>query len=270
MTGTTSAVAAPTAARASQARASMSVYRRTVRRLLRNPAGLFGATVLALLIAMAVLAPLIAPYDPIKQVPGSELAVPSNRFWLGTDEYGRDVFSRIVFGSRISLLVGVVAVLLGGLFGVAGGLAAGYLSGWIGATIMRCCDALLAFPAILLGIAVAAVLGPGVTNAAIAIAIVSVPQYARITRASVLSEKQRDYVQAARALGADDWRISIVHILPNTLSPILVQISLAMAYAVLLEAGLAFLGLGAQPPAPSWGTMLNTSREYLRQAPWYA
>lgn len=245
-------------------------FLRTFKRLLRNPAGLFGVIVLTLLLLIALFAGFIAPYDPIFQFQGSELAVPQSRFWLGTDEYGRDIFSRIVYGSRISLLVGIIAVAIGGVVGVTGGLAAGYRSGWVDAVVMRSCDALLAFPSILLGIAVASILGPGTTNAAVALALVSIPQFARITRASVLSEKQRDYVTAARALGANDWRILMLQIFPNTLSPLLVQLSLAMGFAVLLEAGLAFLGLGTQPPEPSWGTMLNTSRGFLRQAPWYA
>jgi peptide/nickel transport system permease protein len=175
-----------------------------------------------------------------------------------------------VYGSRISLFVGVLAVVIGSVVGVSSGLAAGYRGGWLDAAIMRVWDTLLAFPAILLGIAVAAILGPGVTNAAIALAIISIPQFSRITRASVLGEKQKDYVQAARCIGVGDVKIALRHIFPNTVSPLLVQLSLAMAYAVLLEAGLSFLGLGTQPPEPSWGSMLNTSRAYLRQAPWYA
>ena len=264
------AVALPGVAVERRGRRSENLYARTFRRLLRSPGGLLGMLVMSLLLLTALFAPLIAPHDPLTQNPGAELSVPSGRFPVGTDEFGRDLFSRIVYGSRISLFVGVVAVAIGGLVGVSSGLLAGYRGGWLDAVIMRAWDALLAFPAILLGIAVATVLGPGVTNAAIALAIVSIPQFSRITRASVLGEKQRDYVQAARCLGAGDGRIALKHIFPNTVSPLLVQLSLAMAYAVLLEAGLSFLGLGAQPPDPSWGSMLNTSRAYLRQAPWYA
>jgi peptide/nickel transport system permease protein len=260
-------VAAPAARRP---RRSENLYARTVRRLLRSPSGILGLIAMALLLLTAAFAPWIAWYDPVVQFPGSELAMPSQRFLLGTDELGRDVFSRIVYGSRISLLVGVLAVSIGGIVGVSSGLVAGYQGGWLDSAIMRLWDTLLAFPAILLGIAVASILGPGVTNAAIALAIVSIPQFSRITRASVLAEKQRDYVLAARALGANSWRIAAGHIFPNTISPLLVQLSLAMAYAVLLEAGLSFLGLGTQPPDPSWGSMLNASRAYLRQAPWYA
>jgi peptide/nickel transport system permease protein len=251
-------------------RRSENLYLKTFRRLWRSPSGLFGMAVIALLILTAAFAPLIAPHDPLAQNPGAELAVPSGRFPVGTDEFGRDLFSRIVYGARISLLVGVLAVVIGSLVGVSSGLAAGYFGGWLDAVIMRIWDALLAFPAILLGIAVATILGPGVTNAAVALAIVSIPQFSRITRASVLGEKERDYVQAARCLGAGNQRIALRHIFPNTVSPLLVQLSLAMGYAVLLEAGLSFLGLGTQPPDPSWGSMLNTSRAYLRQAPWYA
>ncbi|MCC6173963.1 MAG: ABC transporter permease [Chloroflexi bacterium] len=264
------AVALPGAVATRRPRRSQNLYVRTFRRLLRSPAGLLGMIVLAVLVLMALFAPLLAPYDPLAQHPGSELAVPSNTYPLGTDEFGRDVLSRIIYGARISLMVGVLAVAIGSLIGVSSGLLAGYRSGWVDATIMRVWDTLLAFPAILLGIAVAAVLGPGVTNAAIALAIISIPQFARITRAAVLGEKQREYVQAARCLGAGGWRITTSHIFPNCISPLLVQLSLAMGYAVLLEAGLSFLGLGTQPPEPSWGSMLNASRAYLRQAPWYA
>ena len=270
MTTTTSAVTGVTVPVARRPRRSENLYARTLRRLLRSPSGVLGLSAILLLVLTALFAPWIAPYDPVTQFPGSELAIPSERFRLGTDEFGRDVLSRIIYGSRISLMVGLLAVTIGGLVGVTSGLIAGYRGGWVDAAIMRLWDSLLAFPAILLGIAVASILGPGVTNAAVALAIVSIPQFSRITRASVLTEKQRDYVLAARALGADGWRIAAGHIFPNTISPLLVQLSLAMAYAVLLEAGLSFLGLGTQPPDPSWGSMLNASRAYLRQAPWYA
>jgi peptide/nickel transport system permease protein len=249
---------------------SQNFYVQVFSRLLHSPTGVLGLAVMTLLVLTAIFAPLIAPYDPLAQHAGAELAVPSSTYWVGTDEFGRDIFSRIVYGSRISLLVGVLAVVVGGFIGVSTGLAAGYWGGWLDACIMRLWDTLLAFPAILLGIGVAAVLGPGVTNAAFALAIVSIPQFSRITRASVLGEKQREYIQAARCIGVGDWRIVVRHLLPNTVSPLLVQLSLAMAYAVLLEAGLGFLGLGTQPPDPSWGSMLNASRAYLRQAPWYA
>jgi peptide/nickel transport system permease protein len=258
------------AARARRPRGSQNFYVGVFLRLLRSPTGVVGLAVMVLLVLTAIFAPVIAPYDPLAQHMGSELAVPSSTYWVGTDEFGRDVFSRIVYGSRISLIVGVLAVVAGGAVGISSGLAAGYWGGWVDACIMRLWDTLLAFPAILLGIAVAAVLGPGVTNAALALAIVSIPQFSRITRAAVLTEKQREYVQAARCIGSSDGRIVLRHVLPNTVSPLLVQLSLAMAYAVLLEAGLGFLGLGTQPPDPSWGSMLNASRSYLRQAPWYA
>jgi peptide/nickel transport system permease protein len=260
----------PTALRARGPSRPQSFYVGVFRRLLRSPTGAIGLAIMLLLVLTALFAPVIAPYDPLAQHPGAELAVPSGSYWVGTDEFGRDVFSRIVYGSRISLIVGVLAVVAGGVVGISTGLAAGYFGGWLDACIMRLWDSLLAFPAILLGIAVAAVLGPGVTNAALALAIVSVPQFSRITRAAVLGEKQREYVQAARCIGGGDGRIVLRHVLPNTVSPLLVQLSLAMAYAVLLEAGLGFLGLGTQPPDPSWGSMLNASRAYLRQAPWYA
>ena len=238
-------------------------------RIWTHPAGRIGILITILLILVAAGSPLLAPQNPIHQVPGRELRPPSELNWLGTDELGRDILSRIIWGSRVSLIVGLLAVALGSTVGVLSGLIAGYLGGWVDAVIMRLTDSLLAFPAILLGIAVATVLGPGATNAAIALAIVSVPQFARIARACVLTERGKDYVLAALALGARDSRVLAVHILPNGLAPLLIQLSLAMAYAVLLEAGLSFLGLGAQPPEPSWGQMLSTARNYLRQAPWY-
>ena len=238
-------------------------------RVWASPVGAVGLVVTIVLALVAILAPYLAPYDPIWQIPGTELRPPSAQHPCGTDELGRDVLSRIIYGSRVSLMVGLMAVTLGSLVGVMTGLAAGYFGGWVDDLVMRLYDSLLAFPAILLGIAVASVMGPGAVNAAIALAIVSVPQFARITRACVLCEREKEYVVAARALGAKDERILGRHILPNIFAPVLMQLTLAMAYAVLLEAGLSFLGLGAQPPEPSWGSMLSASRTYLRQAPWY-
>jgi len=231
--------------------------------------GLFGAAVLAGLVICAIFAPLLSPFDPLEQHPGSELLPPGQGFILGTDNLGRDLLSRIIFGSRASLLVGVVAVALGATVGIVTGLAAGYFGGSIDAVIMRFYDALLAFPAILLGIAVVSVMGPGMMSVAYALAFASLPTFARLMRSRVLSERERDYVLSARCIGARDSRIMGVHVLPNAISPLIVQISLTMAFAVLAESALSFLGLGTQPPQPSWGSMLNESRAYLRTAPYF-
>jgi len=240
-----------------------------VRRVWRNPIGAIGLSVVGLMIVVAVFAPLLAPYSPYQQHAGHELERPNLHYLLGTDELGRDLLSRLIWGTRISLLVGLVSVALGLGIGMTTGLVAGFWGSWVDSAIMRVWDAILAFPTILLGIAVAAVLGPGVVNAAIAVGIISMPQFARISRASMLVEKEKDYVLAARSVGVGDLRIVFSHVLPNIMAPLLIQATLAMAFAVLLEAGLSFLGLGAQPPEPSWGSILNTSRNYIRQNPWY-
>jgi peptide/nickel transport system permease protein len=240
---------------------------RALLRIVRNPMGLFGLVVVSLLVLAALAAPLISPYDPIEQHPGFELRGPGAQFWLGTDNLGRDLLSRIIFGSRASLLVGVVAVALGAGLGIATGLAAGYLGGWIDAVIMRLYDALLSFPAILLGIGVVSVLGSGPFSVGYALAFATIPTFARLMRARVLSERERDYVLAARCIGAGAGRIMQQHVLPNAVAPLLIQISLSMGFAVLAESALTFLGLGTQPPMPSWGGMLNDSRAYLRTAP---
>ncbi len=231
--------------------------------------GLLGAGIVGILVFAALAAPLISPYDPIAQHPGMELRPPSGQFLLGTDHLGRDLLSRIIFGSRSSLLIGVVAVGLGAGVGIATGLAAGYLGGWIDAVLMRFYDALLSFPAILLGIGVVSVLGSGPLSVAYALAFATVPTFARLMRARVLTEREREYVVAARCIGARSGRIMWSHVLPNAVAPLIIQVSLSMGFAVLAESALTFLGLGTQPPLPSWGGMLNESRAYLRSAPWF-
>jgi peptide/nickel transport system permease protein len=242
---------------------------RAIEHTIRNPMGLFGALIVALLVLAALTAPWISPFDPIEQHPGSELLPPGGRFLLGTDHLGRDLLSRIIAGSRSSLLVGMVAVGLGAGLGIASGLAAGYLGGWVDAVLMRLYDALLSFPAILLGIGVVSVLGAGPLSVAYALAFATVPTFARLMRARVLTEREREYVVAARCIGARPGRIMWGHVLPNAIAPLLIQISLSMGFAVLAESALTFLGLGTQPPMPSWGGMLNESRAYLRTAPWF-
>jgi len=238
-------------------------------RTLQNPMGLVGAVIVVMMIAAALAAPFISPYDPIEQHPGYELQPPGGLFWLGTDHLGRDLLSRIIYGSRSSMLIGVVAVALGAAFGIGSGLAAGYLGGWVDGVLMRLFDALLSFPAILLGIGVVSVLGGGPLSVAIALAVATIPNFARLMRARVLSEREREYVVAARCIGARSGRVMGVHVLPNAIAPLLIQISLTMGFAVLAESALTFLGLGTQPPTPSWGGMLNESRAYLRTAPWF-
>jgi peptide/nickel transport system permease protein len=236
-------------------------------RTLRNPMGMFGAAVVVLLAFAALTAPWIAPYNPIEQHAGSELMPPGGAFPLGTDNLGRDLLSRIIFGSRNSLLIGVVAVGLGAGFGLATGLAAGYLGGAVDAVIMRIYDALLSFPAILLGIGLVSVIGTGPFSVAYALAVATVPTFARLMRARVLTEREREYVTAARCIGARSGRIMWQHVLPNAVAPLIIQVSLSMGFAILAESALTFLGLGTQPPQPSWGGMLNESRAYLRTSP---
>ena len=237
--------------------------------VLRSPTGLVGSVVVVVLLGLAICAPLVAPYSPYEQHPLNVLQPPSGDFWFGTDELGRDLFSRVVYGARVSFVVGVIATAIGAGVGVATGLLSGYQGGWVDSVIMRCYDALLAFPGIIIGIAVISILGPSSINVAYALALGSMPFFARLMRSSVLSEREREYVFAALCIGAGDRRIMVRHVLPNTLPPLLVQLSLAMGFAILAEASLSFLGLGTQPPDPSWGSMLNDSRTYLREAPWY-
>jgi len=231
--------------------------------------GALAAGVLAALVVAAIAAPRIAPYDPLVMAPTHAFAPPSTAHLFGTDEFGRDLLSRVIFGTRVS--VGSAAIVVGsaGIIGVPLGLVAGYYEGPMDAAIMRVIDAVLAFPAMLLAMGLIAILGLGSRNAVIAVIVVSVPAFARLTRASTLQQKALAYVEAARALGASDLRVMGRTILPNCLPPLLVQVAVNATWAVLLEASLSFLGLGAVPPTPSWGTMLSTSRDYLYRAPWY-
>ncbi|MCL5109212.1 MAG: ABC transporter permease [Chloroflexi bacterium] len=260
--------AAPAIKPQSERESAQSPWVQSTRRILRNPGGRIGVGLLVFFIAVAIFAPLISPYDPVIQHAGDELLAPNGQYLLGTDEFGRDLLSRIIWGTRISLTVGLISVAIGFAFGATTGLISGYLGGWVDAVVNRLWDCLLSFPTILLGIAVVLVTGPGAVNAAIAVGISNIPIFARLARACALTEKERDYVLAARTLGSDNSRIVFRHIMPNALSPLIVQSAVAMAFAVLLEASLSFLGLGAQPPEPSWGSMLSYSRQFLRVA-WY-
>lgn len=237
-------------------------------RLRQNRLSIVGLALIAGFLLLAFAAPLIAPADPMQQALYNRLSPPTLAHPFGTDDFGRDILSRVIYGARISLRVGVVAVLIALLLGTGIGLVAGYWGGWIDQVLMRVMDLLLAFPSILLAIGIVAILGPGLENAMLAVGIVAVPQYARLVRASVLTVRETDYVLAARALGASDVRILAIAILPNCLAPLIVQATLGLATAILDAAGLSFLGLGAQPPIPEWGAMLSQGRELIVRAPW--
>jgi len=238
------------------------------RLLRRHHLALAGGIILGLLGAAALLAPLLAPCDPLAQDLYGRLQPPSAAHLLGTDEFGRDILSRVLYGARLSLRLGLVCVAMALAAGTLLGLVAGYWGGLADALLMRLVDLMLAFPSILLAIAIVAVIGPGIDKVMVAVSIVLVPQYARLVRAAVLSIREMPYVEAARALGAPDWRILWLSILPNCLAPLVVQSTLSLATAILDAAGLSFLGLGAQPPTPEWGAMLSGGRDLLLRAPW--
>jgi peptide/nickel transport system permease protein len=240
----------------------------TWRELKRHRLALAGSVILASLAAMALLAPVLAPHHPLEQNLYQRLQPPSLTHPLGTDDFGRDILSRIIHGSRISLRIGLLSISLALSAGTALGLVAGYRGGIADTLIMRFMDLMLAFPSILLAIAIVAVIGPGIDNVMVAVSIVMVPQYARLVRASVLSIREMAYVEAARALGAGELRIVLGSVLPNCLAPLIVQSTLNLGTAILDAAGLSFLGLGAQPPVPEWGAMLAGGRELLLKAPW--
>jgi peptide/nickel transport system permease protein len=240
------------------------------RRLWKVRLAAIGLGIVALLVICAVLAPVISPYEPNRQRLLEALQGPSAEHLLGTDENGRDVLSRILYGTRISLAAGIFSVSIALFFGVLMGLVSGYFGGKIDDVIMRMMDALLAFPTLVLALAITAALGPGLRNAMIAIGIVFMPIFARLTRGQVLSVREREFVEAARTLGAGHGRIMLLHILPNVTAPLIVQVSLSVAVAILAEATLSFLGLGVQPPEPSWGSMVSRGKDYLDLAPWLA
>ena len=257
-------VALPRAARP-PARRELSVF---LRRILRTRGAGFGLVVTLLMVLAALLADLISPYSPAAQDYTAILSPPTAAHLLGTDNLGRDVLTRIVYGSRVSIQAGVVSVGFAAILGTLVGLLAGYWRGWLDDLLMRFCDALWSFPGLVLALAIAAALGPGLVNAMIAIGIVFTPVFARLVRGSALSVREREFVLAARVVGAGHGRIMSRHVLPNVLAPVIVQGSLMTALAIVLEATLSFLGLGVQPPEPSWGSMLKAASQYMQVAPW--
>jgi peptide/nickel transport system permease protein len=247
-----------------------SPARRAIRRFLHHRIAVFGLVVILAFVAVALLAPWIAPEDPLRTSWTAIRRPPSAAHWFGTDENGRDVLSRVIWGARASLMAGVVSVLFAVAIGVPVGLLAGFAGGWIDAVLSRIADAMLSVPFLILAIALAAFLGPALENAMLAIAITFSPVFARLARGMALDAKSTDWVEAARALGNPPWRIAVLHVLPNIVPPLLVQGTLAIAEAIIAEAALSFLGLGQQPPAPSWGSMLNSAQRFLENAPWLA
>ncbi|WP_083675303.1 nickel transporter permease [Paenibacillus sp. FSL R5-0490] len=235
--------------------------------LIKNKMSLVGGSIVLIYIILAVLAPLISPYDPYEIDLVNKLQPPSADHIMGTDDKGRDIFSRILYGSQLSLAVGFVSVFIGALFGIVLGIISGYYGGWVDTIIMRFIDVLLAFPGLLLALAIVSALGPSLINVMIAVGVFSIPTFARIVRGSTLSVKKMEYIDAIRVLGASDPKIIFVHILPNIMSPIIVQGTLRLATSILSVAGLSFLGMGAQPPTPEWGAMLSDGRDFLFTAP---
>lgn len=239
-----------------------------LKRLYADKVGLMGALGILIVAIFALFANLIAPHAPDQMFTEHALSSPNSKFIFGTDEFGRDIFTRIVYGAKVSLQVGIIAVGIGAIGGLFFGLIAGYFQGILDQIIMRIMDILFAFPDILLALTIVAVLGPSLTNTMIAIGIVFIPVFTRIVRGSVISVKENDFVMNAEAIGVKPMAILFRHITPNILAPFIVQITLALSGAVLTEAALSFLGLGVQPPNPSWGSMLDASRPYMESAPW--
>jgi peptide/nickel transport system permease protein len=247
-----------------------SPLRIAARRFWDRRSAVLGLVVIAVLITVAALAPLLAPDDPTRTSWSLIRKAPSWAHWMGTDENGRDVLSRVIFGARASLMAGVISVAIAAGAGVPLGLLAGFAGGGIDAVIGRLVDAMLACPFLILAIALAAFLGPSLENAMIAIGVSTMPVFVRVARGATLDAATNDYVEAARALGNPPWRVAVRHVAPNIVPPVIVQATLAIATAIIAEASLSFLGLGQQPPAPSWGSMLNSAQRFLIQAPWLA
>jgi peptide/nickel transport system permease protein len=247
-----------------------SPARRAFRRLLKRKGAVAGLIVIAAFVLLALFAPLVMPYDPVATSWSAVRKAPSAAHWFGTDDLGRDILARVIYGARASLVAGAISVVIALSIGVPLGLLSGYRGGFIDALISRITDAMLACPFLILAIALAAFLGPSLGNAMIAIGISATPIFIRLTRGQVMSVKVEDYIEAARAIGNPRWRIALFHILPNIMPALLVQATLAIAAAIIAEAALSFLGLGQQPPAPSWGSMLNSAQRFLTSAPWMA
>jgi peptide/nickel transport system permease protein len=241
--------------------------RRGWRRFRRNPGAVFGLAVFLAIVAMAVLAPVLAPYDPIAQGVGKPFERPSAAHWAGTDSFGRDIMSRIIYGARVALVVGIVAVLLAMVIGVTLGLISGYYGGIVDTVIMRIMDGLFAFPIIILAIAMMAVMGFGVRNVIVAVAVGFIAPFARVTRGDVLAVKEEPYIEAARLAGVGSLAIIFRHVLPNVLAPIIVQGALRVSGAIITESGLSFLGLGPPPPTPAWGRMIAEGQSFIVMAP---
>lgn len=241
-----------------------------LRKVARRPLTVIGALIVLVFVVLALFGPALAPRDPDAIFYSSVLAPPSSQFPFGTDDTGRDILSRVLFGIRISLTAALVAVTIATVFGAVFGVLAGYLGGWIGGVIMRVMDVMLSFPDILLAIVIITILGPGLTTVMIAVGVSGIPVYTRTVRAAVLTVREQEFVEAARALGASPVNIMVVHVLRNVLTPIIVLATLSMGLAILATAGLSFIGLGAQPPTPELGDMLNQSQNYLQQAWWMA
>ena len=246
-----------------------SQWRIVWRQLRRNKAAMIGATLIAFEIFLALTAPWIVPFDPYKQNPRAALQAPSREHWFGTDDTGRDLMSRVIYGTRISLRVGLISVGIGGSIGITLGILAGFRGGFVDNVIMRGMDLLLAFPGILLALAIIAILGPSLFYVMIAVGISAIPSYTRVARGATLALRDREFVVSARAIGARDSRITLKYILPNVLPPLIVLATLGIAGAILTAAGLSFIGLGAVPPTPEWGAILTLGRKYINQAWWY-
>ncbi len=268
--GVSAAVSVPTPLERRDWQAGGSGVGAVAARLLRDRRGALGTAVLVVLIVVAVFSPQLSPYDPNEIHLRDQLAGPSAAYWFGTDEVGRDILSRVMYSARPALEAGLLTIVLAAIVGALTGLVAGYRTGWFDLLIMRLWDTLLAFPAIFLAIGIVTVLGPGWLNAVLAIAVLNMPVFSRLVRASALATRNRDFVTASRAIGCSDWRIMLSHVFPSCLAPLVVQMAIAAPEAILVEASLSFLGLGSQPPDPSWGNMLGGAQGYLFRSPSYA